>query len=80
MRLARATSSCPHYCFLPQSDHPDEQHFDSLFDYDLRQQGVLAIRFPKRNCEDVDVDTYGRLPELIDLLIESKGNSETVWQ
>ena len=75
LRLSRSTSACPHFCFLPSSNHSDDRLFESLFDYDLSRIGVLPIRFPKGESRD----PYARLPQLLDILCEAAINPKAIW-
>lgn len=79
LRLSRTTSACPHFCFLPCSESPDDKLFDALFDYDLAQIGVFPIRFPKNTSGTPNVDPYERLPQLIDLLKAAAENPGYIW-
>jgi hypothetical protein len=76
LRLARSTSSCPHFYFVPSSSDIEDGLFESLFDYDLSRLQVLPIRFPKQESSD----PYERLPQLIDLLREATVDASVLWQ
>lgn len=67
-----------HYAFLPSRHHLGQTPAmrELLFDWDLVQLGVKAIRYP---VDDSLADPYARLPQLIGLIQQHVRDKDAIW-
>lgn len=77
LRACRGIFQGKHFVFLPRGHKRSEkeQMFNSLFDRDLIELGVMPIRTPAKQR-----NAYGRFPELLDLLGKSIIDDRELWE
>lgn len=76
LRACKGIFGGKHFAFMARGRHTSEkeQMFDSLFDRDLIELGVIPIRTPPKHG-----NAYSKIPDLIDLLGKSISDDQELW-